>query len=83
LRVHVPPPPPFWGYRKFFEGTVVHSKISVKGTIILVHGKWDMCYCLNHITLYNSLMSCFMLILTWGGIIFVDILHRAKARCKI
>jgi len=23
-------------------------------------------------------MSCFMLILTWGGIIFVDILHRAK-----
>jgi len=28
-------------------------------------------------------MSCFMLILTWGGYIFVDILHRAKARCKI
>ena len=23
-------------------------------------------------------MSCFMLILTWEGIIFVDILHRAK-----
>jgi len=50
MRVHVPPPPPFRGYRKFLEGTVVHSKISVKGTIILVHGKWDMCYCLNHIT---------------------------------
>jgi hypothetical protein len=28
-------------------------------------------------------MSCFMLILTWGGIIFVNILHRVKAMCKI
>ena len=25
----------------------------------------------------------FYLILTWGGIIFVDILHQAEARCKI
>ena len=31
----------------------------------------------------NSAMSCFMLILTWGGIIFVNILHRVKAMCKI
>ena len=31
----------------------------------------------------NYIMSCFMLILTWGGIIFVDISHQAKARCKI
>ena len=30
----------------------------------------------------NSPMSCFMIILTRGGIIFVDILHRAKAMCK-
>jgi len=28
-----------WGYREY-----------VWGTIILVHGKWDMCYCLNHIS---------------------------------
>ena len=31
----------------------------------------------------NSRMPGSMLILTWVGIIFVIILHRAKARCKI
>ena len=47
-----------YGYREFFEGTVVPSKISVRGTIILVHGKcstislnmnstvWLLYYCL-------------------------------------
>ena len=44
LRVNVPPPSPIWGYREFFKGSViVPSKISVRGIIILVHGKWDMC----------------------------------------
>ena len=34
-----------------FEGTCTPtSKISGRGTIILGHGKWDMCHCLNHIT---------------------------------
>lgn len=31
----------------------------------------------------NFAILCFMLILTWRGIMFVDILHRAKASCKI
>ena len=36
-------------------------------------------FCLGN----HSLMPGSMLILTWVGIIFVIILHRAKARCKI
>jgi hypothetical protein len=49
---------PIYGYREFFEGTVEPSKISVRGTIILVHGKWDMLY---HITEYEQ--YCVALIL--------------------
>jgi hypothetical protein len=36
-----------------FEGTCTPTstilKISARGTTILVNGKWDMSYCLNHI----------------------------------
>lgn len=31
----------------------------------------------------NSPMSCFKVILTWGVVIFVNILHRAIVRCNI
>ena len=48
---------------EFFEGIVIPSKISVKSVIILVYGKWDMCYCLNHIT--ESEQNCVPLYITF------------------
>ena len=49
-----------WGNMEYFEGTgTVPSKISVGDTIILVHGKWDICYCLNHIA--ESEQNCMAL----------------------
>jgi hypothetical protein len=30
---------------------------------------------------YNSPLSCFMVILTWGGIIYLSIVYLAIARC--
>ena len=58
LRVHVPPPPPFWGHRKNFEGTVVQSKISVRSTIILVHGTCAIASTISLFTYYCLIKHC-------------------------
>jgi hypothetical protein len=49
----------------------VPSKTSVKGAMILVHGKWDMCYCFNHIT--DSEQNCVAFLIIVKTMVYVFI----------